>query len=42
MTLAKRVITHTALLRQLVDPWRYLPRLREQIANAINHATLSA
>lgn len=42
MTLAKRVITHPALLRQLVDPWRYLPKLREQIANAINHATLSA
>jgi hypothetical protein len=39
ITLARRLIAHAALSRQLVDPWRYLLTLREQVANAIDQAT---
>lgn len=42
MTLARRVIAHTVLSRQLIDPWGHLLTLREQVANAIAHATQSA
>lgn len=42
MTLARRLIANPALLRQLGDPWQHLLTLREQVANAIAHATQSA
>ena len=42
MTLARRLIANPALLRQLGNPWLHLPTLREQVANAIAHATQSA
>jgi len=41
MTLARRLISHPVLLRQLGDPWQHLLTLREQVANAIRYAAKS-
>jgi len=41
MTLARRLISHPVLLRQLGDPWQHLLTLREQVANAIRYAAQS-
>ncbi len=41
MTLARRLIASSTLLRQPSDPWQHILTLREQIANAIQYAAQS-
>jgi hypothetical protein len=42
MTLARRLVENSALLRQIADPWQHLLTLRQQVTNAIHCASQSA